>query len=87
MTDQQFSPPLETRTWFHQGPVGDEFGDWAELDYSQEYWPGDPVALSRPGAMTAQINALPRRRKRDALRTLRGSVMRTELYALDGNLN
>jgi RHS repeat-associated protein len=85
VTDQQFSPPLETRTWFHQGPVGDEFGDWAELDYSQEYWPGDPVALSRPAAMTAQINALPRRRKRDALRTLRGSVLRTELYALDGS--
>ena len=24
----------ETRTWFHQGPVGDEFGDWEELDYT-----------------------------------------------------
>ena len=23
-----FSPPTLTRTWFHQGPVGDEFGDW-----------------------------------------------------------
>src|SRR5262249_33306182 len=29
---------------------------------------------------------LPRRVKRDALRTLRGSTLRTELYALDGTL-
>ena len=35
--------------------------------------------------MTAQLNTLPRRRKRDALRALRGSVLRTELYALDGS--
>lgn len=80
---QQFAPPLETRTWFHQGPIGDEFGDWGEVDYAHEYWPGDPPALMRPAAMTAQLNALPRRRKRDALRALRGSVLRTELYALD----
>lgn len=79
-----FSPPLETRTWFHQGPVGDEFGDWSELDFSGEYWPEDPTALSRPPAMTEALAALPRRRKRDAFRALRGSVLRTELYALDG---
>ncbi|MGJ0483198.1 MAG: toxin TcdB middle/N-terminal domain-containing protein [Methylomicrobium sp.] len=79
-----FSPPLETLTWFHQGPVGDEFGDWSELDFSGEYWPEDPPALARPPAMTEALNALPRRRKRDALRALRGSVLRTELYALDG---
>src|SRR4029450_10227554 len=23
-----FASPVETRTWFHQGPIGDEFGDW-----------------------------------------------------------
>ncbi|UZR27237.1 SpvB/TcaC N-terminal domain-containing protein [Methylococcus mesophilus] len=80
----RFSPPLETRTWFHQGPVGDEFGDWTELDFSAEYWPEDPPALGRPQAMTEALNTLPRRRKRDALRALRGSVLRTELYALDG---
>ena len=25
-----FSPPTETRTWFHQGPIGEEFGEWEE---------------------------------------------------------
>lgn len=81
---EQFSPPLETRTWFHQGPVGDEFGEWEALDFSGEFWPGDPSVLSRPQAMTELLKAMPHRAKRDALRALRGSVLRTELYALDG---
>ncbi|HYJ88406.1 MAG TPA: SpvB/TcaC N-terminal domain-containing protein, partial [Pyrinomonadaceae bacterium] len=79
-----FSPPKLTKTWFHQGPVGDEFGDWSELDYSREFWPGDPSALTRRGSSAEWLDRLPRRTKRDALRTLRGQVLRTELYAPDG---
>jgi RHS repeat-associated protein len=91
---QHFSPPTETRTWFHQGAVGDEFGGWGESDLSQEYWqepwPGDPrhprsQALSRPHPVEDLLKGLPRRAKRDAIRTLRGRVLRTELYALDGS--
>ncbi|ASC73436.1 Mono(ADP-ribosyl)transferase SpvB [Halomicronema hongdechloris C2206] len=78
-----FSPPLMTKTWFHQGPVGDEFGEWEEIDYSDEYWAGDPQVLARPQDVTEFLKGLPRRVKRDALRTLRGQVLRTELYALD----
>ena len=78
-----FSPPLETRTWFHQGPIGDDFGDWEEADYRDEYWSGDPQVLTRPQSMVELLKTLPRRARRDALRTLRGSVLRTELYALD----
>ena len=81
--EKYFSPPLLTKTWFHQGPVGDEFGEWEELDYSHEYWNGDPQVLERPQEMMDFLNSLPRRVKRDALRTLRGQVLRTELYALD----
>jgi hypothetical protein len=81
---KMFSPPVETRTWFHQGPVGDEFGDWEDLDFSNEFWSEDPQAFTRPQAMTDFLRGPPRRVKRDALRTLRGSVLRTELYALDG---
>ncbi len=80
-----FSPPTETRTWFHQGAVGDELGDWGENDYSVEFWPGDPPAFPRRPAQTALLDALPRRVKRDALRSLRSYVLRTELYALDGS--
>jgi hypothetical protein len=82
---RRFSPPLETRTWFHQGPVGEEFGDWEELDLSDEYWIDDPQVLARPEPIQDFLKGLPRRAKRDALRALRGSILRTELYALDGS--
>ncbi|WP_460223211.1 toxin TcdB middle/N-terminal domain-containing protein [Paraburkholderia terrae] len=81
---EAFSPPTETRTWFHQGPIGDEFGDWNEADFSGEFWADDPQMLSRPASMAELLKALPRRVKRDALRALRGTILRTELYALDG---
>jgi hypothetical protein len=41
--DIYFSPPTETRHWFHQGPQGDAFGAWSEADYSQEYWGEIPM--------------------------------------------
>ena len=80
----QFSPPTLTKTWFHQGPVGDEHGEWEEPDFSAEFWPEDPPALARPSQMSELLGTLPRRAKRDALRALRGSILRTELYARDG---
>ncbi|GGG60520.1 SpvB/TcaC N-terminal domain-containing protein [Hymenobacter glacieicola] len=81
---EHFAPPLETRSWFHLGPVGDEYGDWQELDLSHEYWAGDQPLLERPAAMREMLRTLPRRHRRDAYRALRGAVLRTELYAHDG---
>ncbi len=94
---KRYSAPTLTKTWFHQGPIGEESGDWEEADYTYEYWSEDPQLLDH----TKQVNdflrnyndrsggaaASPRNRriKRDALRTLRGSVLRTEVYALDGD--
>ena len=75
------SPPTRTRTWFHPGAVDDDSGEWTELDY----WSGDPPLLGQADTVAAFLRALPdRRSRRDALRALRGSVVRTELYALDG---
>jgi RHS repeat-associated protein len=82
---EHFSPPTEARTWFHLGPVGPEFGDWQELDLSSEYWSEDPPALARPAQVTGFLRGLPRRARRDAVRTLRGSSLRSEVYALDGS--
>lgn len=83
---KHFSPPTLTKTWFHQGPVGEEFGDWEELDYAGEYWSGDLQILKHTGSVNAFLKTLTERRaRRDALRTLRGSILRTELYALDGS--
>ncbi|CAN5788944.1 SpvB/TcaC N-terminal domain-containing protein [soil metagenome] len=85
--DRHFSPPLLTKTWFHQGPVDEETGDWQELDWSPDYWPGDPQYLAHTDAINAFLQTLAEpRHRRDALRTLRGSTLRTELYALDSTI-
>ncbi len=80
-----FSPPTETRTWFHQGPIGDESGDWTETGFSDEFWPGDTQVLSWPPSVVNFLTSLPRRVKRDALRAMRGRILYTELYAIDGS--
>ena len=87
---QYFSQPILSKTWFHQGPVGDEYGDWQELDWSDQYWKGDPQLLKHTETVNQFLSNWPttsdgRRVKRDALRTLRGSILRSELYALDGS--
>jgi RHS repeat-associated protein len=81
---ETFSPPLETRTWFHQGPIEDESGEWLESDFSGEFWVDDAQVFTRALSVTNVLQNLARSVKRDALRTLRGHVVRTELYALDG---
>jgi RHS repeat-associated protein len=86
VAEEHFSPPTLTKTWFHQGPILEEDGDWRELDWSSEYWPGDPSALAHTESVNSFLQTLPEPRvKRDALRSLRGSILRTELFALDGS--
>jgi RHS repeat-associated protein len=80
-----FSPPTETRTWFHPGPVGDAFAGWAEVDFAAEFFTGDAPALPRPPSVVAFLKSLNGGDRRDGLRSLRGTVLRTELYALDGS--
>ncbi len=79
------SPPLETRRWFHIGPVADTVDDWREADFTPEYWPGDASLLERPAAMAAFLGTLPRSERREALRALRGQTLRIEIYARDGS--
>src|SRR5262249_41113305 len=82
-----FSPPTLQKTWFHQGAVGDEDGEWADVDRSDQYWVGDASVFDRRGDTNAFLATLAdARARRDALRSLRGSVLRTELYGLDGSL-
>jgi RHS repeat-associated protein len=88
-----FSPPTLTRTWFHQGQVQDSCGTWSESDYSSMSWPDDPPVFGRDQrkelsaiARAAASNAEPSQ-LRHALRALRGSILRTELYGLDDSPN
>jgi RHS repeat-associated protein len=82
---KNFSPPTETRTWFHQGSVGQEYGEWSETDFSDEFWDEDPQQLSRPKSIDEFLRGLPKDVKRDAIRSMRGKIIRTELYAKDGS--
>jgi RHS repeat-associated protein len=85
VAERRFSPPLLTKTWFHLGPVDEESGDWREMDWSADYWAGDSQTLAHTEAINTFLEGLAYpRHKRDALRSLRGSTLRTELYALDG---
>ncbi len=88
-----FSPPTLTRTWFHQGQVQDSAGTWNEPDPATQFWADDPPMLGREQrqglsdiARSAALNAEPRQ-LRHALRALRGSILRSELYALDDSPN
>lgn len=80
-------PPVLTRTWFHMGPLGEDFGDWRE-EYSVGRVPGswleDPPHFRRSVRQEAFLAGLPRRVRRDAIRALRGVILRTECFVLDG---
>ena len=80
-----YVPPILTKTWFHTGayPVG----PYVTRIYDQEYW-------SEPGLSQEQAAALvlpdsPRQADlsgdeiREALRSLKGAMLRQEVYALD----
>src|SRR6185503_12820625 len=57
---------------------------WEALDLSSGYWLRSPEAPANTQAIDEFLQKLADPRdKRDALRALRGSVLRTELYALD----
>ncbi|WP_284982363.1 SpvB/TcaC N-terminal domain-containing protein [Arthrobacter sp. efr-133-TYG-118] len=79
------SPPVRTVTWFHPGPVGPPQGAWTELDFRAEYWPDDPP-LAAHVDYTALPGALSRPSLREAVRAMRGRVLRTETYADDGTI-
>jgi hypothetical protein len=59
-----FSPPTETRTRFHRGPVGDEFGDLQEIDFTNDFWaaihgcsPVPPVTRNQQAPSSKEIAA------------------------------
>lgn len=86
-----FSPPTLTRTWFHQGQVQDSRGIWTEPNISPTVWSvdADLFSLTQRNELDAIAKSAAQGddplRFRHALRSLRGSVLRTELYALDGS--
>ena len=79
------SPPARTVTWFHLGPVGPATGDWTDSgELTGDYWPSDPP-LQPYLDQTAIPGEAHSPQVREALRGLRGRILRTELYADDGD--
>ncbi len=72
--------PVQTRTWYHLGPVGSAL-DWEVPRFTSEYWAADPDALPWPPLPT-DLDAAGRR---NAARSLRGCALRTEVYGQDGS--
>ncbi|MCK5241622.1 VCBS repeat-containing protein [bacterium] len=80
---EYFAPPLLSRSWFHQGPIGDEEGGWYENNLEHEYWQDDLQLLQKFSNRFSLIQYLDSQDKRDALRVLRGQRIRSEIYAMD----
>jgi RHS repeat-associated protein len=67
--------PVLTKTWYHTGAdIHDS--DMANI-YAQEYWNGDPDAFELPDTV---IPSLTPDEHREAVRALRGSTLRQEIY-------
>jgi RHS repeat-associated protein len=83
---EQISPPLLTKSWFHLGAIASNDGDLCDVDLQHEYWTGDQTRFGQHHSISADpiARGMPRQARRDLLRSLRGSVLRTELYAEDG---
>jgi RHS repeat-associated protein len=88
-------PPVLTKTWFHtgiylgRGHVSDFFAGMLDANDAGEYYrePGltDPQARTRLLNDTVLPDGLTVDEEREACRALKGSMLRQEVYALDGS--
>jgi RHS repeat-associated protein len=85
-------PPTLTRTWFHIGAYipGERISRHFENEYYREGDPGRPgsdLNLSQLGAMLLEDTVLPADLPaddtRESVRSLKGAILRQEVYALD----
>ncbi len=85
VSPEHYTPPTMTKSWFYVGPVGEGYSRWQEPDFSSEYWSGDQQILPRENSTKSLLASMPRWAQREALRTFRGTLLRSELYALDSS--
>ncbi|MEP0883709.1 FG-GAP-like repeat-containing protein [Trichocoleus sp. ST-U3] len=75
-----FVPPVHTKTWFHNGAYLDR--DKISHLFIQEYYQGDILATLLPDTLLP--DGLSLEEEREACRSLKGSILRQEIYADDG---
>jgi RHS repeat-associated protein len=74
------NPPIHRKTWFHTGSFEPELS--VTRQYAHEYWNADGAAAAPPD--TALPAGLTADEAREAYRSLKGEVLRTEVFADDG---
>ena len=89
---ESFVPPMRTRTWFHTGAFV-EAGD-VSRQFATEYWVEPALRVDTPAARaereamllpdTVLEAGLTASETREACRALKGSILRSEVYADDG---
>ncbi|MEO6599127.1 MAG: SpvB/TcaC N-terminal domain-containing protein, partial [Polyangiaceae bacterium] len=81
-----YVPPVLTKTWFHTGAY--PHGARVSRIYESEYYHEPSLSNAELAAMTLPDSVLPTdletNEVREAIRSLKGAVLRTEVYALDG---
>lgn len=77
--DAFYLPPVHTKTWFHPGATNDS--NTVSRQFASEYYQGDIHAPSLKDSVLPV--GLGDSEKLEALRALRGRVLRQEVYALD----
>jgi RHS repeat-associated protein len=75
-------PPVHTKTWFHTGAFLGK--DRITTQYAHEYYSGDPDASHLPDSVLP--TDLSARETREAVRALRGQILRQEVFADDNSL-
>jgi hypothetical protein len=84
-----YVPPVLTKTWFHTGAF--PMGPRVTRIYDGEYWSESGLTEAEASAMLLPDSPLPTELTgdeiREALRSLKGTMLRQEVYALDGAAN
>ncbi|MBS3775782.1 MAG: insecticidal toxin complex protein, partial [Bacteroidales bacterium] len=74
-------PPVYTKTWYHTGGYQDRQN--ISQQYKDEYFKGESNAWLLPD--TVLPSGLTAKEENDACRALKGSMLRQEIYAIDGS--
>jgi RHS repeat-associated protein len=83
-----YVPPILTKTWFHTGAY--PMGGYVTRIYDEEYWSEPGLTPDQATAMLLPDSPLEADLTgdeiREALRSLKGVMLRQEVYALDGTV-
>ncbi len=81
-----YVPPVLTRTWFHTGAY--PMGGRVSRVYAHEYFQEPGLSAAQLAGISLPDSVLPQRlsrwEPREAIRALKGLILRQEVYALDG---